>query len=213
MKTLYTTKEWSIHVKIKSYKLLSRIFLVYLKLVNTTGSLVIENKSLIKENTMVGYWHGDSFCMQMILSVIAKSYDEINVIVTADNRGDIIETMINSFGAKALRLPDGIQMRRHFKKLVVFSKEEKQIIAASLDGPLGPLHDAKKLIFLLASEAGKQVSYIHFKYKRVLRLRHRWDNYVVPLPFCKITAVVEDVGVISKEDLRNFEKLKHEIKY
>lgn len=97
MKTLYTTKEWSIYVKIKLYKPLTWIFLAYLKLVNTTGSLVIENKSLLKENTMVGYWHGDSFCMQMVLSVIAKSYDRINVIVTADKRGDrVFENLITN---------------------------------------------------------------------------------------------------------------------
>jgi len=200
-------------VKIKLYKLLSRLFLIYLRLVKATGELVIENKHLIKENTMVGYWHGDSFCMQMILSEMAASNDGINVIVTADKRGDIIENMINSFGAKAIRLPDGIRMRQHFRELIAFSKEDSGILATSFDGPLGPLHEPKKLIFLLASEAGKQVSSIHFKYKGVIRIKRRWDKYVIALPFCKITAVVEDLGVISKEDLRSFEKLRQKLRY
>lgn len=198
-------------MKIKSYRFLSRFFLVYLSLVKASGKLVIENRHLIKENTMVGYWHGDSFCMQMVLSIMADSYDRMNVIVTADKRGDIIENMINTFGAKALRLPDGIKMRQHFRELIAYSKEESGIIAISLDGPLGPIHVPKKLIFLLASEAGKQVAYIHFKYKGVIKLKHRWDKYVIPLPFCKITAVVEEIGAISKEDLRNFEILKQNI--
>lgn len=190
---------------------LSYIFLAYLKLVSVTGRLQLINGELIKDNTMVGYWHGDSYCMQLVLAEIGKNNKRINVIVTADKRGDIIEDMIKRKGARALRLPDGMNMRPFFRRLKEFAVTEEGILAASLDGPLGPLHEPKKLIFLLAAEAKKPVAYIRFEYKRVIRLKNRWDKYVIPLPFCRINAVVEDLGVVSNDDLREFENIKQKL--
>ncbi|HHX11603.1 MAG TPA: hypothetical protein GX731_02190 [Clostridiales bacterium] len=191
---------------------LPHIFLAYLKLVSVTGRFQLINGDLIKDNAMVGYWHGDSYCMQLVLAEIGKNNKRVNVIVTADKRGDIIEDMIKSKGARALRLPDGMKMRPFYRKLKEFAIEEEGILAASLDGPLGPLHEPKKLIFLLATEAKKPLAYIHFKYKRVMRLNNRWDKYVIPLPFSRITAVVEDLGIISNDDVREFEHIKQKLK-
>lgn len=189
---------------------LPHIFLAYLRLVSVTGRFNLINGDLIKDNTMVGYWHGDSYCMQLVLAEIGKN-NRINVIVTADKRGDIIEGMIKRKGARALRLPDGMNMRPFFRKLKKFAIKEEGILAASLDGPLGPLHEPKKLIFLLAAEAKKPVAYIHFQYKRVIRLKKRWDKYVIPLPFCRISAVVEDLGMFSNDDLREFDYIKQKL--
>lgn len=200
-------------MRIRLCKLLSNIFRAYLKVVEITGRVEVKNKNLINQNSMVGYWHGDSYCMQLVLKELRKHINGVNVIVTADRRGDVIEGILVPFGAKAIRLPDGMRMRQHFARLMDFSKETEEVIALSLDGPLGPLHEPKKLIFVLAAESKKQVAYIRFEYKRVLRLKHRWDKYVIPLPFSSITAVVEDLGVIHKEDIRSFEKLKQRIKY
>lgn len=192
-------------------KLLVKIFLSYLKLVSVTGRFQLINGELIKDNTMVGYWHGDSYCMQLVLAEIGKNNKRVNVIVTADKRGDIIEDMIKTKGARALRLPDGMNMRPFFRKLKEFAAMEKGILAASLDGPLGPLHEPKRLIFLLAAEAKKPVAYIRFEYKRVIRLKKRWDKYVIPLPFCRISAIVEDLGMISNDKLREFEHIKQKL--
>lgn len=192
---------------------LPHIFLAYLKLVSITGRFQLINGELIKDSTMVGYWHGDSYCMQLVLGEIGKDNKKINVIVTADKRGDIIEEMIKPKGARALRLPDGMKMRPFFRQLKEFAIKEEGVLAASLDGPLGPLHEPKKLIFLLAAEAKKPVVCIHFEYKRVVRLNKRWDKYVIPLPFCKITAVVDELGIVSKDDVREFEHIKQKLIY
>ena len=157
---------------------------------------------------MVGYWHTDSCCIQLILQQLSSRVHKIKVIVTADKRGDIIENMINRYGAEAIRLPDGLKMRPFFKELKEESKAHGEILAASLDGPLGPLHEPKKLLFLLASQADKEMVYIHFRYRNVLRLRNRWDQYVIPLPFCKITAEVKELGWIGETELREFHEYR-----
>jgi len=200
-------------MKIKFCKLMAKVFLAYLKAVATTGNLEVVNEEWIRKNALVGYWHGDSYCMQLILQRIAKTQDKISVIVTADKRGDVIEEMIRPFKAKALRLPDGLRMRPFLQGLITYAKQEDGILAASLDGPTGPLHEPKKLLFLLASEAQKPVVYIHFQYKRVIRLKNRWDRYVIPLPFCRIRAEVKELGYITKEDLKNFNEMKKTIQF
>ncbi|MBE5965701.1 MAG: hypothetical protein E7255_01805 [Lachnospiraceae bacterium] len=189
------------------FRPLPYIFRAYLSLVAATGSLAIVHENRIRTNTMLGYWHGDSCCMQLVLRKIAKKQDRLHVIVTADKRGDVIEKMITPYKAKALRLPDGLKMRPFFKELLTFAKTEEGILAAALDGPLGPRHEPKRLLFLLASEAQKPVICVHFQYKRIIRLKRRWDQYVIPLPFCKITAVIEELGTITKADLKHFDRL------
>lgn len=144
--------------------------------------------------------------MQILLHRLAGRHGRIKVIVTSDRRGDTIERMINQFGAEAIRLPDGLRMRPFFKELKQESRAQGEILAAALDGPLGPLHEPKKLLFLLASEAEKEMVLVHFCCRRVIRLKSRWDRYVIPLPFCKITASFEELGRIKAEDLRNFEE-------
>lgn len=200
-------------MKIELYRILSKIFLGYLRVVAATGRLELVNEDRIRKNVMVGYWHGDSYCMQLILQRIARNQDKINVIVTADKRGDVIEAMLRPSKARALRLPDGLKMRPFLQGLITFVKEEDGILAVALDGPTGPLHEPKKLLFLLASESQKPVVCIHFQYKGVLRIRRRWDHYVIPLPFCKIRAIVDDLGTVTKEDLKNFNELKKAIKF
>jgi lysophospholipid acyltransferase (LPLAT)-like uncharacterized protein len=157
---------------------------------------------------MVGYWHGDSCCAQLLLQQLSLKKNKIKVIVTADKRGDTIEKMINRHGGEAIRLPDGLKMRPFFKELRLGSKARGEILAASLDGPLGPLHEPKKLLFLLASQADKEMVYLHFQYRNVLRLENRWDRYAIPLPFCRITAEVEELGRIGENELRNFKEYR-----
>lgn len=151
--------------------------------------------------------------MQLVLHRIARCHSRIKVIVTSDRRGDTIERMLHQFGAEAIRLPDGLRMRPFFKELKQESRVQGEILAAALDGPLGPRHEPKKLLFLLASEAGKEMVSVHFRYRRVIRLKSRWDRYVIPLPFCRITASFEELGIMKAEDLRNFEEYQKRLVY
>lgn len=203
--------------KIKKEKLAGEFFHAYIRLVAATGQIEVRNTERIKNNRMLGYWHGDSYCMQLVLRKIAseteKKKGQIQVIVTADKRGDAIEKMINHYGAKAIRLPDGLNMRPFFKELKAISLSEETILGTAFDGPVGPLYEPKKLLFLLAYEADKEMSYVHFTYKRVLRLKHRWDNYVIPLPFSKITASIEDLGKITRQDLTDFKEYQKKLIY
>lgn len=188
--------------------LIGNIFKAYIRVLKTTVNIKIDSIENIKEQQLLGYWHGDSLTMELVLGLISKDIKEIEVIVTADKRGDYIEQIINAYGAKALRLPDGLQMRPFFKDLMIRGKNTKGILAASLDGPLGPLHEPKKLLFLISAKSNKEIVYMEFSYKRVLRLKGRWDNYVILLPFSKVDARIKSLGRITNEELNNFNRVK-----
>lgn len=185
----------------------------YLNFVSKTSKVYIIGAEQISRNKMVGYWHGDSYPMQLILKQFKKEKKNISVLVTADSRGDFIEGMIEEYGAKAIRVSDGIKMKETFPTVVVEAKREGGILAASFDGPLGPRYRPKRLLFLLAKQADKDMVYIHFTYSSCIRLRFRWDNYVIPLPFTRIKAHVEDLGKITNFHLNSIKNDSLVLKY
>lgn len=189
-------------------KLVCALIRAYVKLVESTVRLVIENEDCISDNVMAGYWHEDCTGMYLVLNRLAKKFPDIAVIVTADERGDFIEDVIRHYGARALRMPDGIKMRKQLPDLIREAKNKDTALAAALDGPLGPLHEPKKLLFLLAKEADKEVCYFRFRYSHVLRSKKRWDHYAYPLPFTKIVVTAENLGRVSAGQLKEFQNYK-----
>lgn len=192
---------------------LSYLFLKYLQIVKKIGRFEVKNLSLIDPDTMIGFWHGDTYIVYLVLEKIMEVHNNVKAIVTSNPRGNYIEQTIGFMGAKAIRLPDGMAMLPMFRALKEESKEPGLILAASFDGPTGPVHEPKKLLFLLAKEAEKKVVYIRFESKWVLRLKWRWDNYVIPLPFARITAYIENLGSIDQSVLQNFKEYRLQIKY
>ena len=60
-------------------------------------------------------------------------------------------------------------------------------IALTLDGPAGPYHKPKKFVLLTALLAKRRMVLMSFKFKRKIELKKRWDKYMIPLPFNKVT--------------------------
>lgn len=182
----------------KSSKL-SLLLNSYLWLVSKTTRFEIKNIECYCENKVVGFWHEDSYAMNLVLKELAKQDFHIRVIVTADTRGDYIEDMIIKCGGSTIRLPDGFGTKPFLKTLIKEAKGECTM-AAALDGPSGPRHVPKTLAFFLSEVGKKEFISVCFTYSRCLRLKKRWDHYVIPLPFTKITAVLYSYGKVKKED-------------
>lgn len=195
------------------FRFLNACFLTYTKLLLKTCKFQIENKERFQSGIMFGFWHGDCYSMELILKELSKEFSDICAIVTAGTRGDYIENTLSHNGGEALRIPDGMEMKTAYKKMLEAAKKPKLIMAAALDGPAGPCHEPKKLLFTLAKEAKKCVVYSHFTYKRVIKLKKRWDSYVIPLPFAKVTAHFEEIGEITREKLSAFDEWKEEIQF
>ena len=137
-------------------RFISKVYIKYLELVYKTSKIEIKlNNGDIVKNSIIGFWHGDSYVMNLLMKELSKEEIDVAVVVTADKRGDYIEETLNYYNMRALRMPDGIKMKYFLRELNDESKKENSTLVISLDGPLGPLHEPKKIGFKLANTSAK----------------------------------------------------------
>lgn len=194
----------------------SKISMVYLNLVYKTSDIKFIKENGLEEkylaNCILGFWHGESYTMYLLLKKMFNNQEKIKVVVTASRRGDYIEDTCESYQIKALRMPDGLKMKSFLKELKLEAMEKESTTCIALDGPLGPLHEPKKVAFLLSNISDKPFVGVRSFFSRKITLKNRWDNYVIPLPFSKIRFYGCMIGNISNDQLKNFKEYKEEIK-
>ena len=122
--------------------ILQHLFSGYLKLLKKTVAIEWQEIQFVTGNPVFGFWHEDSFLMNLVLEELSGKTSPVDVIVTADTRGDYIEHMLQACGGHALRVPDGFAAFGALKKILQDSYEQTRSIAVALDGPLGPLCDS-----------------------------------------------------------------------
>lgn len=181
--------------------LLQWLFDSYLKLIERTVRIKWIEDTRFGDSQIFGFWHEDSFFMILVLEKLAHRTMPVDVIVTADTRGNYIEHMIKRSGGNALRVPDGFKAFAALKKIVKDNYEKDHSIAVALDGPLGPRHEPKKLAFYLSEHGDEEFVGISISYSSCIRLNRRWDKYAIPLPFSQVTVAVKDYGVVEKNQV------------
>lgn len=178
----------------------------YIGVVARTSKIEFQGIETIDANRMLGFWHEDSYCMQLLLRKLQVLEKKVHVIVTSERRGDYIAEMVSGYDAEPMRLPDGLKMRSFLKDLKEDSKQSGLTLAAAMDGPSGPYRKPKRLLFMLAQEAEKSLVYVRFVKKGMITFPWRWDKYRVPLPFSKLVCKIDYMGEITKEELKNFKE-------
>lgn len=174
------------------------LFTNYLRWIERTVTIRWDEDNRYGDSQIFGFWHEDSFFMNLVLEKLSYKTTPVDVIVTADTRGNYIENMIRRCGGNALRVPDGFKAFAALKKIVQDSYEKTHSIAVALDGPLGPRHEPKKLAFYLSEHAEEDFVGISLSYSSCLRIKHRWDKYVIPLPYTTVTVSVKNYGIVNK---------------
>ena len=101
---------------------LCRLYYGYLRLLEKTVRLEVEmpdiwTKDMPDRGAVIGFWHEDSFLMNLLLRRLSEGRD-IAVIVTSDGRGDYIENIIKRCNGKAIRVPDGCRSRDFLRNLI-----------------------------------------------------------------------------------------------
>ncbi|MGL4737002.1 MAG: hypothetical protein ACRCW2_06050 [Cellulosilyticaceae bacterium] len=199
------------HRKFTQYEqIISKLYYAYIEWVARTSQIVIDPQihQLKQQEAILGFWHGDSLGMNFLLRTLQGGEVTPHVIVTADKRGNYIELLIRRYGGDVYRMPDGMAMRSFLRALKDGARQPKQTLCVALDGPLGPYHEPKKLGAMLSCEGSKPYVLIKVSYKRKLHLTKRWDHYVIPLPFGKMTFEAYDLGTMGNAQLRDFEIYK-----
>ncbi|MDR0294115.1 MAG: hypothetical protein LBH95_08195 [Oscillospiraceae bacterium] len=169
----------------------------YLRLIGVTGKVAFEGHAELldgEETFAVGFWHGDSLCYY------PQFRDRGHVIVTTVNgRGDVVEMVGRMFGYTPVRLPDEhdpdaslLGLRRMLAEAV------GRHACYSMDGPLGPYHVPSRFFLTAAYLTKKRVLPVSVRMKRRICLKRRWDNYMIPLPFCRLTFTFHDPIAVKK---------------
>lgn len=169
-------------------KLLSRIFCGYLKLLEKTVRLEIRSRELFTGNQVVGFWHEDSFTMNLLLKKFTAENQRISVLITGDPRGQYIGEVVEQSGGKAVRLDYSKSPVDVMKRLLCCLKQQESV-AVAMDGPLGPRREPKKLVYLLQKHSRTKLIGVEIVYSHKIALKKRWDHYRIPLPFTQITII------------------------
>ena len=177
--------------------ILCRVFYSYLRLLERTVRLELAGAEAFTGHNVVGFWHEDSFAMNLVLRRMAGKGRDVSVLVTGDARGEYIQYLLEKSGGRAVRLDYSASPVGVMRELLAALKKGTQSVAIALDGPLGPRHEPKKLVYVLAERSGTRLVGVTISYSHRLALRNRWDHYRIPLPFSKITAEFRDYGLVS----------------
>ena len=179
--------------------ILQWLFTKYLELIDRTVQIEWHEENTYGDSQIFGFWHEDSFFMNLVLEKLSRKTTPVDVIVTADARGNYIEHMIKKCGGSALRVPDGYRAFAALKKIVQDSYESTHSIAVALDGPLGTeTLSRRNWRFYLSEHAEEEFVGISLSYSSCIRLTRRWDKYVIPLPFTRVSVAVKNYGVVLK---------------
>lgn len=193
-------------------KFMSRIFIYYILLVYKTSRVSIEDDLGLLgsgENFVIGFWHGESYCLYP-----AFRGRRLYVVTTRDLRGDYISLICRFFGYTPIRVPDesaGGNFLFEIRKMI--NGEGAASLAVALDGPLGPYHEPKAFAFAAARLSRRRVLPVTVECSLKLASRHRWDRYIVPLPFGEIRLKVHMPFEVGKDDMKeDFEALRETVK-
>lgn len=195
-------------------KIISAVLYYYIDFVYKTSKIQKVGKLEYLENEhpekfIVFIWHGDSYSYYPFLKG-----KKLNIVTTQNKRGGVISRISRHFGYDVLRLPDlAAEGNYIFKLKNQINKNNNANLVLSVDGPIGPEHEIKDFAMIMALFSKRKILPLTIQLKHNFKLKNRWDNLKIPLPFNKITISVNDFFEVTKKDRKeNFRFLKEKIK-
>lgn len=144
--------------------------------VNRSG---MENPGARGNRYIYAFWHGDLF---LLLHTYRNSGVLIPVSESSD--GDIMAGVLRRFGFGVVR---GSSSRNGHKALIrmMCGARKGGTIGVAVDGPRGPLHQAKRGAVYLAGRTGIPVVPVAAAARRFWILNSTWEKLMLPRPFTK----------------------------
>jgi lysophospholipid acyltransferase (LPLAT)-like uncharacterized protein len=135
---------------------------------------------------ILAIWHESNLAAAIAVWKLRRDKQPV-VFSTRGFRGIVMNTMLRSFGASVITLPDeGTATRAEAAALTRRTEAlgpSGTSLVISCDGPFGPYRIAKPGVAIVARETGLPIQPWAMSSRPQLRLRGRWDRMIVPLPF------------------------------
>lgn len=177
--------------------ILCHLFYGYLKCLEKTVRIEWIQPEEFHGRGVIGFWHEDSFAMNLVLKNMTDRGGKVSVLVTGDDRGDYIQYMVEKCRGKAVHVGYGFCNMGMMRELLDSLEEPDRTVAIAMDGPLGPRHIPKKITYFLPEQSGAELVGVTLSYSGKISIKHRWDHYRIPLPFSKIRIQFDNYGAVS----------------
>lgn len=129
------------------------------------------------KNVIFAFWHGRQF-------MLFASHRNSGVVIPASESrdGEIQAIILKRFGFDVVR---GSSKRKGDRALLglVDGLRRGKNIALAVDGPRGPIYEAKQGVTYLAGKLGKPIVPVITSARRYWILDKIWDKYLLPYPF------------------------------
>ncbi len=131
------------------------------------------------KNFIYAFWHGRQF-------LLFHSHRHTGVVINASESrdGEIQAGILKLFGFNVVRGSSKRKGERALLGLVDGLRNGKNV-AIAVDGPRGPIYEAKQGAAYLAGKLGKPIVPVITSAKRFWILEKIWDKYLLPVPFTK----------------------------
>ena len=189
----------------KKYRRYGTLLYYVLKIIMLTLKVKIIKSPNYQENMesyVYGFWHNKL----VIPTIILQSVEKRAVLASPSKDGELISVPLEKFGFEMIRGSSGANSTASVLSLMRYLKKGYNI-GTPLDGPKGPVHEAKSGMLYLAQKSGKGFIPVGGAYKSKWILSGTWDKFQIPKPFTTMVCIVGDPIYISKDvDIEEYQK-------
>ncbi len=126
-------------------------------------------------------------------------------------RGDVLAGVLRHFGITDFRVKSasgrrGTGRARSVPAFIKFIREGRDGMVA-MDGPFGPSRVGKPGIIHIAGRSNAVIVPVGAYFSRAIKIRRRWDNYQIPLPWCRLHLVLGDPIEVPPDFRRRIDEL------
>jgi len=166
--------------------------------VHFINKAIPEELSAEGKNIIYAFWHGRQF-------LLFHNHRHSGIVIPASESrdGEIQAGILHRFGFEVVR---GSSKRKGDRALLglVDGLRKGKSIALAVDGPRGPLYEAKQGVTYLAGKLKKPIVPVVTGAKHYWTLEKIWDKYLLPVPFTEGIIMYGEPIIVegtSKEEL------------
>jgi lysophospholipid acyltransferase (LPLAT)-like uncharacterized protein len=136
---------------------------------------------------LLAHWHGDELVL-----VATEAFRGRAVLSSKSRDGERMAWVLRTLRYHVLRGSSSRGGVGGLKGLVDAVRRESRVAALAVDGPKGPIYDAKPGIVKLAQQTGKPIVPIAAAAARRFVFSKAWNRCYVPFPFSKCVVALGD---------------------
>lgn len=157
------------------------------------------------KNVIYAFWHGRQF-------MLFHSHRHSGIVIPASESrdGEIQAGILKHFGFDVVRGSSKRKGERALLGLVSGLRKGKDL-AIGVDGPRGPIYEAKQGATYLAGKLDKQIVPVTTSAKNYWILDKIWDKYLLPRPFTRGVVMYGEPIIVAGTSEEELEKKRKEL--